>query len=133
MSFLDIQAALDSRLATLPDSPPVAWENVKYKPIQGVTYLRPTNLPSATFAVGMANTDSTRLVGLYQVDVFAPTEGGPGESLGVIDAIADIFPRGLIMTQGDAKIVVGVPTIDASETSGAWHIARILIPYTNLS
>ena len=64
--FSDISAALDTRLSTLFRSPPVAWENIAYKPIKNKLYLRPTHLPSATVQAGLGTAGIDGYSGLYQ-------------------------------------------------------------------
>ena len=130
--FSETQIALDTRLSTLASSPPVAWENVNYTPVEGTLYLRPSNLPAGTAAVGIANTDTVRGVGIYQVDVFAPSEAGPGAALTAADLVADHFTRGLRLTSGNTKVIVGVPTQEPATPSGAWLQVAVLIPYDTL-
>ncbi len=130
--FLEAQVALDKRLNTLTGLPPVARENSEYRPIEGTLYIRPTNLPAGSFPVGIANTDSIRTVGIYQIDVFAPLGGGAGPALVVADAIAEHFSRGLRLVNGDSTVVLGVPAQEPARPSGAWHMVSILIPYDNI-
>ena len=130
--FTETQTALDTQLATLTSSPPVAWDNSSYTPVEGTTYIRPTNLPAGRAAVGMANTDGTRGAGFYQVDVLAPVGNGAGAALTIADNIAALFTRGLKLTSGDTTVIVGVPTQDPSITSGAWFMVSVLIPYDTL-
>lgn len=127
--FAEIQAALDSRLATLASSPSVAWENVRYTPTEGTTYLRPTNLPGAFSSVGLASGDTERTEGFYQVDVFAPAGNGPGAALTVADNIAAHFSKYLQLTDGDTTVTLGVPAIDPAIPRGAWLQVAVLIPY----
>lgn len=130
--FIETQIALDTHLATLSNSPPVAWENTNYTPIEDTLYIRPSNLPAFSSAVGIANIDSVRGDGFYQVDVFAPSQGGPGAALTVADSISDLFTRGLQLTSGNTLVIVGVPTQDPARASGAWLQVAVLIPYTTL-
>lgn len=130
--YLEAQSALDAKLATLSSSPPVAWENVSYEPVEGTTFIRPSNLPAGHAAVGMANSDTIRGAGIYQVDVFAPRDRGPGAALTIADNIAALFSRGTLLTSGDTQVIVGVPTQDPAEPSGAWFRVAVLIPYDTL-
>ena len=130
--FLEAQVALDKRLNTLVGLPPVAHENSEYTPTEGTLYIRPTNLPAGSAAVGMANTDSILTVGLYQIDVFAPLGNGAGPALVVADAIAEHFSRGLRLVNGDSTVVLGTPAQQPASTSGAWYMVSVVIPYQNL-
>jgi len=127
--FTEIQAALDGRLATLAPAPPIAWENVRYTPTEGTTYLRPTNLPGAFSAVGMASGDTERTTGIYQIDVFAPSGDGPGAALAQADAVAAHFPKFLRLTRGNTAVTLGVPAIEPALPRGAWLQVAVVIPY----
>lgn len=130
--FLEAQVALDMRLNDLSGLPPVARENGDYVPVEGTLYIRPTNLPALSVPVGMANTDSIRTPGIYQVDVFAPLGGGAGPALTVADAIAEHFSRGLRLVNGDSTVVLGIPAQEPARPSGAWHMVSVLIPYDSI-
>ena len=109
--FSDISAALDTRLSTLFRSPPVAWENIAYKPIKNKLYLRPTHLPSATVQAGLGTAGIDGYSGLYQIDVFAIAGKGRGEAEAKADAIADHFKRGtdlLYVRLGDVSRNAGL-------------------------
>lgn len=127
--FLEAQVALDKRLNAMTGLPPIARENVQYKPTEGTLYIRPTNLPAGSAAVGIANTDSIRTVGIYQIDVFAPMGEGIGPALVVADAIAEHFSRGARLVNGDSTVVLGIPAQEPARPSGAWHMVSVLIPY----
>jgi hypothetical protein len=127
--FLEIQTALDSRLASLAGLPPVAWPNTKYEPAEGTSWIRPSNLPSDASAVGMENTSTVRTLGFYQIDIFTPADGGPAAALTLADQIAGHFPKGLQLTSGDSVAVLGVPAQDPAAPSGAWFRVAVLIPY----
>lgn len=84
--FNDISAALDGRLALMPSLPPVAWENKVYEPVVDVLFLRPTNIQGDTVAATGAQDET---VGIYQVDVFAPTGEGKNAVVVMADMVAD--------------------------------------------
>ena len=131
-TFKETQIALDTKLATLSSSPPVAWDNKPYTPVEGTTYIRPSNLPALRQAVGISNSDGTIGYGYYQVDVLAPVGTGAGAALTIADNIAALFTRGLKLTSGNTTVIVGVPTQDPAITSGAWFMVSVLIPYSTL-
>lgn len=130
--FLEAQVALEKHLAAMPSAPPISFENENYTPTLGTLWLRATNLPSGAEAVGIANNDSIRGAGIFQIDVFAPLEQGIGPALTVADAIAEHFSRGGRLVQGDSIVTRGVPTIEPARTGEAWLIVSVLIPYDNL-
>jgi hypothetical protein len=130
--FLEAQVALDKRLNAMTGVPPIARENSEYTPTEGVLYVRPTNLPAGSAPIGMANSDSIRTVGIYQIDVFAPLGNGPGPALTVADAIAEHFSRGVRLVNGDSTVILGVPAQQPARPSGAWFMVSVVIPYDNI-
>ena len=86
--FMDINAALDSRLNSMPGLPPVAWPNVEFCPTPGTMWVRPTILPGGTSG---ATTMTDEHIGIYRVDVFSPAGTGKGSAIVMADSIADFF------------------------------------------
>ena len=88
--FLNIGSALDKHLNDMVGKPDVAWENKKFKPVNGELYLRPTNIQGETTAI-TSGQDET--IGIYQVDIFAPVGDGKYEPLIMADKIANQFKQ----------------------------------------
>jgi len=120
--FLDISAALDSRLSVMTGLPPVAWESDKYEPVKDTLYLRPTNIQGDTIAV-TNNQDQT--IGVYQIDVFAPAGKGKNESVLMADIIANHFKQDTKMSYIDQGVTVkSVSRNNISPDDNGWiHIA----------
>ena len=108
MSHRKISAALSSRLNTLTDAPPIAFENVKYTPVEGETWLRESYLPATSSTIGMEPGGSTDFTGVYQVSIYAPLDDYKFESHQLIDSITAHFTRGtmLVFEGQDRKSVV---------------------------
>lgn len=88
MNIRDVSAALDQRLATLANSPEVAWPNVPFNPSNSV-YLRVNNLPADSSRLFLDNTQEN--AGVYQVSVVGPLGGGAGEVENQADAVKSHF------------------------------------------
>lgn len=110
MSLRLVRAALEGRLAAWASArtPALAitWENAK----AGATapYLRAFLLP--------ANTTSDTLDGahrayrgVFQVNVVAPVDAGPGWADGIADEIAALFPVNLRLPSGSLTVQVTTP------------------------
>jgi len=121
-----IRAAFTARLQTLPSLPPVAWENVAYTPVAGVTYLAPALLPGEPFQAEVGESGQNWHVGVYQISIFAPKNVGVG-ALGTLrDSIVDHFKRGTVMTGGPVTV-----TATKAYASGAITDAdRVHVPVT---
>ena len=104
-SELELIAGLNTRLNTLPDSPPVAWENVKYSP-DGENYLEQRYLAAEGFTVGVSQGGADVLAGIYQITVNTKKSRGLAESATLVEAIRAHFARSSTLTQGDTRIVI---------------------------
>jgi hypothetical protein len=86
-----IEAKLAAWAAARSPALSVAWENVPFTPTTGATYLRPFLLPATTVAPDLAGALRT-WSGVYQVNVVAPINGGPGVAEGIAAELAAVFP-----------------------------------------
>lgn len=130
-AFLDISAALDVNLNTLAtaNSIDVAWENEGYTPVTGIAYLRATLLPADTAGVGMADNSSDEHLGIYQVDVFTPTDDGKGQAVNLADDIADQFKRGTELTYNGVTVRIKTVSRSSGSRDGSWFIVPVSIQY----
>ena len=80
---------LNTRLAQLPDLPPVAWPNVPFTPATGALWIRADILPADAQLETLQYSEEH--IGVYQVSVFAPLDKGTGAAMNQADAIADHF------------------------------------------
>lgn len=93
MSHKLIRAAYEGRLKTWADarSPAlsIAWQNLPFTEPAGA-YLRAFLLPIPTQAIDLAGASRTYR-GLFQINVVAPLNKGPGEAEGIADELAALF------------------------------------------
>lgn len=69
---------------------PIAFENVPFSPPVGA-YLRGFLLPARTASEDLAGAHR-EYSGVYQINVVAPINAGPGASEGIADELAELFP-----------------------------------------
>lgn len=131
--FVDISAALDGRLNTMSSLPPVAWQNFKYEPVNGTLYLRPTLLPAETTASTLGTIGTDENSGIYQVDIFAPSDTGKGEAYTMADSVADHFkPVTEIDYSGITVRCVSVSIGSTSQADG-WFQVPVFVRYLALT
>ncbi len=118
MSHSKINYALLTRLTTLPDTPPIAYENRPFTPTNGVLYLRENYIPANTASVGISNTDSSDYRGIYQVSIMAPMDTTKFDALNIIDAIESHFAKGTVLTYGGLSVKVQQVSTAAALRSG---------------
>ena len=127
MSHRKISAALSSRLNTLTDAPPIAFENAGYTPVEGTTWLRESYLPAASSTVGMAAGGSTDFIGVYQVNIYAPLDDYKLESHQLIDSITAHFVRGTVLTFDSQSVVIEQVNAAQGLASGGWFLMPISV------
>jgi hypothetical protein len=121
--FADISSALDSRLNALSGSAPIAWENTVFIPVKDTLYLRPTILPASTIQAALGTSGIDEYIGIYQIDIFAPSDKGRGEAETKADAVADHFKRGTDLSNNGKTIRLG----NVSRNSGIRSEDRFII------
>ena len=127
MSHRKISAALSSRLNSLADAPPIAFENAKYTPVEGTTWLRESYLPATSSTVGMEPTGSTDFTGVYQVSIYAPLDQSKFKSHALIDSITAHFARGTMLVFEGQDVVVEQVDVAQGLASGGWWLMPISV------
>jgi hypothetical protein len=127
MSHRKISAALSSRLNTLTDAPPIAFENVPFTPVEGTTWLRESYLPATSSTVGMEPGGSTDFIGVYQVSIYAPLDDYKFESHQLIDSITAHFARGTMLVFEGQSVVVEQVNVAQGLASGGWWLMPVSV------
>ena len=129
-AFVDISTALDDHLDAMAGKPPISWENKKYTPVIGTTYIRPTLLPGETVpdTIGAAGSDLN--VGVYQIDIYTATGKGKKALIEMMDKIALQFKHGTQLTSNG--VIVEIKTVSQkvkSNDKNGWYTGIIDIVY----
>jgi hypothetical protein len=104
MSDPRIRAALDTRLMSLADSPPVAWQNEEFTPAVGQAHLEAWLLPARNQSANVRNTTTVHR-GVYQVNVCCPVGGGTGPAETLARQLQALFdPTGAHPEFGGVKV-----------------------------
>jgi len=127
MSHRKISAALSSRLNTLTDAPPIAFENAGYTPIEGTTWLRESYLPATSTTVGIGPSDSTDFVGVYQISIYTPLDDYKLEAHQLIDSITSHFERGTVLTFDGQSVVIEQVNAAQGLASGGWFLMPVSV------
>ena len=123
--FNDIQAALDTQLATITGTP-IAFPNVPYTPQAGTTYLRAAFLPADTLQASLGGSGKDETNGIYQVDVVTPRGSGrPSE----VDTVADAFKRGTVLTYNSQSLRVRSVSMGPAILDEEWYFIPVSIDF----
>ncbi len=130
-AFKDISVALNKKIQaySVANTRPVAYENIEYEPIVGTMYLRPTLLPAKSSQAGLGTAGQERHEGIYQIDVFAPSNKPLVVALTEADAIANYFTRGLTLTYNAVNVRVNTASQGRANRDGAWFVIPVFIDY----
>lgn len=126
-----IRAAIEKRLIAWAkaQTPPidVAFENVKYEPTVGKSYLAGFLLPADTVNPS-AGGGHSRYSGIYQVNVYTEAGKGSTAASALVNSIVSLFPRPTTITQGGINVHIDNTPSAASgrpDGNGFW-----LVPVT---
>lgn len=93
MSTLNaIRVALENHLSTTtPALPAIAWGNVPFQRVEGVTYIRAEFIPATRRPVTAGPTPEQRTSGLFYLTVFAPEDKGSAPGMLLADQLLARF------------------------------------------
>jgi hypothetical protein len=132
-AFFDLQAALHTRLSTMPSLPDVAWPNYGFEPTLGTLWIRPTVLPADTAAATYGDSGTDEQTGVYQIDVFAPLDEGDGEVRQMADTIADRFKPTTAITYNGLTVRCISVSIEGLTREENWLHLPVKIKYLAFS
>lgn len=112
-----IEARLAAWAAARVPALTVAWENIPFTPPTS-TYLRAFLLPATTTGIDLAGAGRTYR-GVYQINVVAPLNAGPGAAEGIADELAALFPLNLRVAITGLTLQVVTPVTAAQGAQDA--------------
>lgn len=101
----EILAALDTQLLLTTGLPTFRAENERYLKVNKTAFCRSTILPAKTTVETLGLTGYDRISGLYQVDLFYPSDEGYTTSGTIADAIVANFPKTLQLTLTGGQVI----------------------------
>ncbi len=127
MSITAIETALEERLLTLENPPPIAWEDVAFEPTTGHGYLRIHHLhnhPRDLYLEG----GPAELVGILQVTVVWPAGQGKVEAKLVAEQVAELFAPVQSLDAGNHRIeLTRTPAIAGGMPDEGWYSVPVSI------
>lgn len=130
MSIVAIETALEERLQTLANAPPIAWEDVSYTPETGVAYLKVFHLhntPRDKYLEG----GSAELAGIFQVTVVHPAGSGKVAAKLLAERVAAVFAPVQELEAGNHTVSLNqTPAIATGmPDEGGWYEVPVSIPW----
>ncbi|WP_242188177.1 DUF4128 domain-containing protein [Citrobacter freundii] len=104
---------LESRVAIIAESLglPIAWPNIAFTPPDDAPYGRVYVLPAQTVGQDLEGQLRT-YQGILQLNIIAPAGSGVTLARGLAKSVADAFPEGLPLVDGDLTVYInGSPQV----------------------
>ena len=130
--YNDIRAALDTQLITATGFPAEAhraWENVRFEPTTGTTWVATILLPAESRPAIMGPAPQQLYTGLYQVDIFAPEGEGPAEAETLADNIRAVFTVDDVLTSGSVNVRFRYSERIPAPPDPPWYRARVNVAW----
>lgn len=101
---------LEGRIAGICSSLglPVAWPNLPFTPPDSSPYGRVYVLPAQTVGQDLEGHMRT-YQGILQLNIIIPAGSGVSQARGLAKSIADAFPEGLPLVEGDLTVYINGP------------------------
>lgn len=129
MSIAKVRAALETRLGTLTPALSTAYENAAFTPVAGTPYQRVFLLP-ATPDNEVLGCDYYREIGIFQVMLCYPLNGGPAAAQARAELLRTHFKRGTSVSNGGVStIVTATPAVDRALIDGDRFCIPVSIRY----
>ncbi|WP_449543759.1 phage tail terminator-like protein [Enterobacter ludwigii] len=105
-----IAELLESRVAIIAESLglPIAWPNIAFIPPDDAPYGRVYVLPAQTVGQDLEGQLRT-YQGILQLNIIAPAGSGVTLARGLTKSVADAFPEGLPLVDGDLTVYINGP------------------------
>ncbi|HAS0904467.1 DUF4128 domain-containing protein [Enterobacter kobei] len=105
-----IAGLLEGRIAVICSSLglPVAWPNIAFTPPDNAPYGRVYVLPAQTVGQDLEGQMRT-YQGILQLNIIAPAGSGVTLARGLAKSVADAFPEGLPLVDGDLTVYINGP------------------------
>jgi hypothetical protein len=134
MSDVAIMNALFARLAALTLSPvhPISWPNANFTPPTNGRFLRATLLPASKVRFPIAADGMVEHIGIMQVDVFAPLNGGLSPVLATAQAVATHFKSGTFIMAAP-RVEITRAEVNAGLPMGERFMVPVSISYRSFA
>lgn len=117
MSNKRIRSLFESRLKAWADARTpalrISYQDVKFTPASGETYLQASLLPATTDSETLGG-EHRVYRGIWQVSVIVPSGKGTGAASGIEDELGALFPNNLRLTNGSFDVYVRTPMSTAA-------------------
>lgn len=132
----DIRAALEQQIANvsgIPSSSNRAWENVKFVPTTGTSWVRMALVPVTSRPAVMGPSPQIRHDGSFLVTAHLPEGTGPAGADALADAIRAAFSVDTGLTSGGTTVRFRYAERSVAVLDTPWYIVTVSISWYSYS
>lgn len=122
-----IESALNAQLDTLGLI--TSWENKRFDPGKGVLWIRPTFIPGKSKAAAIGMNAQDRIIGIYQIDVFAPADEGVYDGGQQVDAIQTAFKKGTALVYSGVTVKINRVWRSTGRPGTDWYQIPVIVEW----
>jgi len=131
MNTRDIQDALDLQLQQVAGLPQLQLENTRLNASSNLTaFSRSTLLPAQSAVISIGPNAQKQMSGLYQVDIFAPSDTGTSTTRTYADLVVQQFPIGQRLLSNGLEVIIEVASVMPAYTINKYYCIPIRIQWT---
>ncbi len=131
-AFNDIRQALEERvvqLSGIPDANHRKWENARFDPPTGETWIRTTLIPNEQRPSARGDNALTRADGFLVVDVFIPENQGPAEADTLADTIRGGYTVSTVLTNNGTAVRFDYAERNEGSFDAPWYSVSVTIKW----
>jgi len=125
--FRDIEHALNAMILTAVGSTPLAWENMRYEPTVGTSYIQVFHAPLRTTPESLGYGGFTAHRGITQLNVHTPVERGTRAAITLADQLTGVIRRGVVTTYNTVPVRILGLSLGTVDIQKAWAILPVTI------
>lgn len=132
MTQQDIADALTARLQLFPNSPPVAWDGVPFRPTLPLAYLSERLAAYTRQAIGTGPNASVQHDGAYSIVVFSPADDGRAVAARIAGRLVAHFGRGTSLVAAGVPVIVVQVGEQPGYANNDWYAVPVVVTFTAL-
>lgn len=123
----DIRSALEVALDGVTDVPPIAWENLRFDPVVGESYVKPRLLPTRREPAVRGTNPQMYYQGVFRVECYVPEGDGPATGDDLADKIIEAFEATSDFSYNSTNISIRYAERENGEMDGSHYMVPVNI------
>jgi hypothetical protein len=123
----EIRSALESHLSTVASVPQIAYENVKFTPTTGVSYIEVMYLPTSRRPSVRGLNPQQRYDGVFSINCYAPEGNGPADAETIAENVMNSFEATTKITTDTITVYIDYAEVQRGLVDSPWYLVPVNI------